>query len=129
MTNSSLFCIVSSLKCYRCESNESWADCDDDDMNIITCSAGQARCAKVFKQDQTSTLYARGCLTAKQCHDGPKDFEVCRKAEERGLKVTCQMSCCSGDLCNGAVRVSVVSVFMVVICAVVAMLCQTDLTY
>ncbi len=93
-------------------------------MNIITCSAGQSRCAKVLKHDRTSTLYARGCLTAKECHDGPENFEICRKAEERGLKVTCQMSCCSGDLCNGVDKVSVVSVFMVVTCAVVAMVGQ-----
>lgn len=118
--NSSLLHIASALKCYRCESSKSWAECDAAERNIITCSSGQSQCAKVLKQDKTST-YARGCLTAKECHDGPKNFEICRKAEERGLKVTCQMSCCSGDLCNGANEVSVVSVVLLLTCAVVAM--------
>jgi len=110
----------SALKCYRCESSESWIECDDSAKNIITCSAGQSRCGKVFKRADQISTFARGCLSAKQCYDGPENFELCRKAQERGSKVTCQMSCCSGDLCNGAAHMSVVGGLILLTCAVVA---------
>ncbi|KAJ7393696.1 hypothetical protein OS493_003354 [Desmophyllum pertusum] len=74
---------ASALKCYRCESSKSWAECDAAERNIITCSSGQSQCAKVLKQDKTST-YARGCLTAKECHDGPKTSKYAGKLK-RGV--------------------------------------------
>lgn len=110
----------SALKCYRCESSKSWVECKDSAKNIITCSAGQSQCGKVFKQADQISTFARGCLSAKQCRDGPERFEICRKAQERGSKVTCQMSCCSSDLCNGAAHVSVVRVLTLLTCALVA---------
>jgi len=110
----------SALKCYRCESSKSWGECDDSAKNIITCSAQQSRCGKVFKRADQISTFARGCLSAKECHDGSEYFEICRKAQERGSKVTCQMSCCSSDLCNGAGCRSVVSVLTLLTCAVVA---------
>ena len=95
-------------------------ECDDSAKNIITCSAEQSRCAKVFKRADQISTFARGCLSAKQCNDGPQDLEIYKKAQERGSKVTCHMSCCSSDLCNGAAHVSVVSVLILLTCAVVA---------
>ncbi|PFX14857.1 hypothetical protein AWC38_SpisGene20957 [Stylophora pistillata] len=114
-----LFCIstVCALKCYQCDSKESWEDCD---VKEITCVSWQSRCAKLFYKDQTKFFYAKGCLTDKQCQDGPSKFERCRKAEERGLKVTCDLLCCSGDLCNGADDASKVSSVMFTACALLA---------
>lgn len=115
-----VFFTGSALKCYRCESTKSWAECNDSAKNVITCSAGLSRCGKVFKRADQISTFARGCLSAKQCHDGPEHFEICRKTQERGSKVTCQMSCCSSDLCNGAAHVSVVRVLTLLTCALVA---------
>ena len=110
---------VRALKCYQCDSEESWADCDEKE---ITCSPWQSRCAKFFYKDETDFFYAKGCLTEKECQDGPSKFERCRKAEERGLKVTCDLLCCSDDRCNGANDVSKVSGIIFMVCALLGLL-------
>lgn len=83
---------------------------------------GKAAVQSFFYKDETDFFYAKGCLTEKECQDGPSKFERCRKAEERGLKVTCDLLCCSDDRCNGANDVSKVSGIIFMVCALLGLL-------
>ena len=55
--------------------------------------------------------YGKGCISAEDCKTAT-DTDACKEG-------TCEMDCCSGDLCNSA-RVTLVSAIILTLCAVVA---------
>ena len=102
------------LQCYRCFSTKSWDDCESVKTKV-NCSSSENRCSKAYediKKDWVSTKdYGKGCSSAEDCKTAT-DTDACKEG-------TCEMDCCSGDLCNSA-RVTLVSAIILTLCAVVA---------
>ena len=107
------------MKCYYCLSTSSWDDCKTQEM---TCPSSANRCAKLYTKEKihgnTITGYVKSCWSESSCKDY-KSGPACQGKEE------CQLDCCSGDLCNTAVRgntaaMQVVSVVFLVLCAFLA---------
>lgn len=102
------------LQCYRCLSTKSWDDCESV-KKVINCSSSENQCFKAYediKKDGVSMKgYGKGCSSAEDCKTAT-DTDACKEG-------TCEMDCCSGDLCNSA-RVALVSAIILTLCAVVA---------
>ena len=118
-----LFCIfifaASALKCYVCMSKQSMSDCDSGRIET-ECLAGFDQCAKMsidytFAGIET-TLYTKTCSTEALCDDSSAVFKQCKEIDG----ASCKWDCCSGNLCNGGTT-AVVSVFLMVACALVAL--------
>ena len=81
----------------------------------MNCSSSENQCFKAYediKKDGSSVKgYGKGCISAEDCKTAT-DTNACKKG-------TCEMDCCSGDLCNSA-RVPLVSAIILTLCAVVA---------
>ena len=99
------------LKCYRCLSTSSWADCNQQETS---CAPGSDTCAKVyFKVEEGGVSvaeYSKGCSTTLLCNE--KNSKLCKKAIYGG---ECTINCCSGDLCNTA-AIQVTNVIFLVLC-------------
>ena len=107
------------LKCYKCLSTKSWDDCEDVKKET-TCVGGFDRCVKVYanvkKGGASVESYEKGCFTEALCNNIDQ-ISVCKDGGE------CKVSCCTGDLCNGA-AVQMVSAIILIACAFVAVLIQ-----
>ena len=119
----SFFCLFFpgyGLKCYECLSSKSWDDCASV-RKEMTCDSSSNRCIKGMKdgtQDDVSfALYAKGCAESSACDRDSSKF--CKSDEGKVKK--CEISCCSGDLCNGG-KVPMISAIMLFACALVAFL-------
>ena len=95
-------------------STKSWDDCESVKTKV-NCSSGENRCFKGYqdiKKDGISAEgYGKGCSSAEVCKTVP-ETDVCKKG-------TCEMDCCSEDLCNAA-TVPLVSAIILTVCAVLA---------
>ena len=83
------------------------------------------RCGKVhtkFKSGGKSfKLYGRGCITPAECNNAKTTvLKACEDAKAAGADADCEISCCSGDLCNAGVT-PVVSGLLILSCALVAL--------
>ena len=80
------------------------------------------RCIKAVREgtqdDVSFALYARGCVESSDCAD--TDTSAFCKSDKGEVK-TCEINCCSGDLCNGG-KVPMVSAIMLLACALIAFL-------
>ena len=87
------------LKCYRCFSLKSWADCKTN-RKLMTCPSAADRCAKSHIEataaNVTVTAYVIGCSTSAACNRGCNDLPLANITK-------CEFDCCSGNLCNGAI--------------------------
>ena len=94
-------------------------DCDYG-RTEIQCPAYADQCAKAsidFTAAGVETeMYSKGCSTEALCDYGSDVFKHCKKIEG----AICNWDCCSGNLCNGGTT-PVVSVFLMVACALVAL--------
>ena len=120
----SFFCLFFpgyGLKCYECGSTKSWDDCAGV-RKEVTCDSSSNRCVKGMKDgtddDVSFALYAKGCVESSACD--PDTSEFC-KYSDKGKVKKCEISCCSGDLCNGG-KVPMISAIMFFACALVAFL-------
>ena len=78
----------------------------------------QDRCGKADIKAESSgvtgEVFFKGCATSSAC-----SAKNCKKVYP-SVKITkCEISCCKGDLCNGA-KVPMVSAIMLLSCAIVA---------
>lgn len=110
------------LKCYECGSTKSWDDCASVKKEV-TCDSGFDRCVKGMKDgtqgDVSFALYAKACGVQSSACD-PDTSEFCKSGDSGKVK-KCDISCCSGDLCNGG-KIPMVSAIMLLACALVAFL-------
>ena len=120
----SFFCLFFSgygLKCYECASSKSWDDCASI-RKEKTCDSSSNRCVKGMRdggQDDVSfAFYVKGCVESSECDTDTSDF--CKDSDLGKVK-NCELSCCSGDLCNGG-KVPMVSAIMLLACALAAFL-------
>ena len=86
----------------------------------MTCPIGSNRCVKAHAegavQDVSGSVYNKGCTPSSACdEDNCKPFVPF----DHSTISKCELSCCSGDLCNGA-KVPMISVSMLLVCALVA---------
>ena len=89
----------------------------------MDCPSAANRCGK-YKVETSSggisaAVYAKGCTTKAECDMGDKS-DLC-KAQDPTAKVSCEVNCCEGDLCNGA-NLPVVSAVVLLACTLVAFL-------
>ena len=80
----------SKLKCWQCESDKKWDDCDD--FTSVTCMGDQTQCAYIQLKQKTVETYMRDCVPESFCKDKPpcKDDKLDK----------CLIKCCDKDECN-----------------------------
>lgn len=112
------------VKCYQCFSNKSWDDCDHT-QQVVTCPTHAGSCAKVVldgkRSDQSVKIYSKLCITFTTATCNPDDN--CNQFLDQSQSVTatkCDISCCNGDLCNGA-KVPMISAIILWACALVVL--------
>jgi len=83
------------------------------------CGGAFDRCAKASLEFKVGALetkfFGKGCATKALC-DNNTAFNQCKKI--KGAK--CELDCCDSDGCNSSAT-PVISVFLMVICALVSM--------
>lgn len=109
------------LKCYVCASAKDWASCDESKKEF-TCPAGLDSCGKVYYDAKVGDLsleaYGKLCTVKSACSD---DLCKAQAGGQSGITIDkCKVDCCQDDLCNGA-KVPLVSAFLLLACAVVAL--------
>jgi hypothetical protein len=91
-----MFHLVSSILCSQCTSIVSWEHCDSKTAQVSCDEKGLGKCMWVTlnmtEGDQLTMRYGRGC--AKMCD--VKKNPVCNNPS-----MTCTITCCQGDNCNG----------------------------
>ena len=85
----------------------------------MTCPSGFDSCYKVYFDGKVGDASVEGfqklCGLKSACND-----KFCKTIGQMGATINkCEINCCDGDLCNGA-KVSMVSVFMLLACVLVA---------
>ena len=106
------------LKCYKCFALSNWDDCEKDRVET-TCLPGFDSCGKVFFDGKVGGLsfksYYKDCSVKAGCNN-----DQCKALAQAGATIDdCEVSCCEGDLCNGA-KVPLVSAFLLWACALLA---------
>ena len=104
------------LQCYQCIGTKSWDDCESVKTKV-NCSSSENRCSKAYRDIKKGGVsvkdYGKGCISADFCKTAT-DTDACKEG-------TCELDCCSGDLCNAA-TVPLVSTIIFSVCAVLATL-------
>ena len=115
-SESLIMCSISAcgLQCYQCISTKSWDDCESVKTKV-NCSSSENRCSKAYRDIKKGGVsvkgYGKGCSSADFCKTAT-DTDACKEG-------TCELDCCSGDLCNAA-TVPLVSAIIFTVCAVLA---------
>ena len=113
-----------SRQCYQCNSNESWDECDEV-REAVSCSDDEEqRCAKLGvhgeRGGQTIQGYFKGCFDTLLCEE---DNDCKFESDDQSLTTTkCDFSCCTKDLCNEDLAVPMISVIILLACALQAVL-------
>lgn len=112
------------LQCYECRSNKSFDDCDDVREAASCPDDKEQSCAKlgIYGElgGQTFEGYLKGCFDTSLCED---DNDCKFESEDQSLTITkCDFSCCTKDLCNEALAVPMISVIILLACALQAVL-------
>lgn len=104
---------VSGLRCYKCLSSSSMADCSKTSTKL-TCPEVANSCAKISTEVTSDYFsfksYSYGCATKKMCDDATEELRLCEQMKQAGYKAECSVACCQGDLCSTLVSLSVTSV-------------------
>ena len=92
------FSTATSLKCYKCNSERSWRQCDKNRETVTCPEEHEEACSKVFYDHelhdrQTHTKY---CEVKSQCMNTTQP--VCKAAKTHNAQ--CEVHCCTHDLCN-----------------------------
>ncbi|KAL9985860.1 hypothetical protein ACROYT_G008309 [Oculina patagonica] len=86
-------------KCYMCSSEKSWDDCENNKTEIICPYSQQDSCAEAFLEGkrggQPVKIYVKGCVHTELCHP-----DYCKLYDPTLTNTTCDLHCCTGDLCN-----------------------------
>lgn len=82
-----------------CSSEKSWEDCENTGK-VITCPFNQqGSCAKAVLEGkrggQPVKIYAKDCVATSLCHP-----DNCKLYDRSLTNTTCDLHCCTGDLCN-----------------------------
>jgi len=119
------------LNCYKCNSGESWGECDAKQQNI-TCGPDHDRCSQFHVEAKmmgsSRAFYIKSCTTSATCKTAVDGN--CRSivGGDPSIEISkCEPNCCSGDLCNGGkvpmdsgINAPIVSAIMLMTCALVA---------
>ena len=96
-----------SLTCYKCVSK------DEDVCKSATenCTSTQTECYKVtVKADSGEKAYSKGCGTSAECQNSKA---LCALYEISSKIDSCDVDCCTGEKCNGAIKFSLSTITMV----------------
>ena len=94
--------IASSFRCKQCQSNVSWDDCENNEVEIF-CGAGFRKCFKsTFDIKNGKTEYSKGCTVPLAC--GESQYKMPNAASRT-------IECCGQHVCNVVERNST-SVFL-----------------
>ncbi|XP_020910460.1 uncharacterized protein LOC110248288 [Exaiptasia diaphana] len=109
------FCRVKTLKCYVCSSTKDWSSCNHVKREH-TCDSGINNCLKA--EISVKGPLIDGIEYLKVCSDSCDADKIafCKTKLKEGLKISCKLNCCKGDLCNAA-AVPLVSGFIIMACA------------
>ena len=111
-------------QCYQYNSNKSRDECDDV-REAVSCSDEEEQsCAKLGlhgeRGGQTIQGYFKGCFDTLLCEE---DNDCKFESDDQSLTISkCDFSCCTKDLCNGALTVPMISVIILLACALQAVL-------
>ena len=81
--------------CYSCQSRHSWDDCDST-MRAVTCPVAMDTCVKL---STSGMLYKRTCGSHARCRAARDN---CQRARRLSEDFDCDVTCCSGRLCNSS---------------------------
>ena len=98
-----------SLTCYKCQSQDKGV-CESATED---CTSSQDRCMKVtVETSDGKRTYAKSCATSAGCKNSKA---TCSFYEKIFPHIdSCDVDCCPGDKCNGAIKFSFSSITMVV---------------
>ncbi|XP_078356248.1 uncharacterized protein LOC144641068 [Oculina patagonica] len=109
-------------KCYRCSSTKDWDECEDIEEEY-DCPEDEDQCYKLFfngeKGHKQAETYIKGCTASDKCTQ--LNEELCRTEEFGDPGIKCEITWCTGDLCNAA-ALPMVSVIIFIACACLAFL-------
>ncbi|XP_078360590.1 uncharacterized protein LOC144644905 [Oculina patagonica] len=105
-------------KCNICTSTTSLADCDKIKKEE-SCPSGLDYCATLSIKFNIPNVgetksFTRTCSTKALCDDASTELKACKDAGGE-----CSYKCCDKDLCNGGNAVPMVSIFLLLSCALV----------
>ena len=104
------------LKCYQCSTTMGWDECEDI-QSEVDCNKTADQCFKVFFKGQRDHIqaetYSKGCTTNEKCQQVNED--LC-KMDEFGPGIKCELTWCTGELCNAA-ALPMVSAIILIACA------------
>lgn len=101
------------IKCYHCNSNKSWDHCDRV-REVVSCSDDD------LVLTESAAAFYKGCFDSSECDE---DDNCKFESDDQSLTITkSDFSCCTKDLCNEAIVVSMVSVIILLACALEAVL-------
>ncbi|KAL9960852.1 hypothetical protein ACROYT_G034357 [Oculina patagonica] len=99
------------FKCYECTNlpgpDSAASQCSDEEIGSIKCGAFMDSCMTVkgtitVPGSGSQNVEMRNCSNSLLC-DPSHEFGMCNMLN---MMSDCNVECCEGDLCNGAVRIS-----------------------
>ncbi|XP_031567565.1 lymphocyte antigen 6 complex locus protein G6d-like [Actinia tenebrosa] len=111
---------INGLECYSCATTKDWDKCNDAKKEQ-TCPSSYTRCLKAevhFEGAASADTYLKGCVPPDSCT--AQTLEKC-KTSVPGVKVSCKVNCCDGDLCNTGVATKLSGIILLA-CAVLSIL-------
>ncbi|KAL9956701.1 hypothetical protein ACROYT_G038222 [Oculina patagonica] len=112
---------VRALYCYVCSSDESFEECTKTQKKQ-ECPGGNYRCFYQHidysdSQGKRVKTYTKGCTLPSECSKDTRP--ICQEREKEYDSVTCEITCCSGGICNETSgSMAVISSVLLVACAV-----------
>ncbi|XP_078370189.1 uncharacterized protein LOC144653920 [Oculina patagonica] len=110
------------LKCYGCYSTEDWNKCKEIQQEY-DCSEDEEQCFQLLHYGEKGHVqagtYMKGCASSDKCKQLKE--EKCRTEDFAVPGIKCEITWCTGDLCNAAAP-PVVSVIIFIACTCLAFL-------
>ena len=120
-SNAKYISLEGALKCYRCSSTKDWDECVDIQQDF-DCPYDSDLCYKLLfkskKEHVQEENYRKGCATSENFTQFNK--ELCNM-KDFGPGTMCEISWCTGDLCNAA-ALPMVTAISFIVCACLAFL-------
>ena len=109
------FFTATSLKCYKCNSETSWHQCEKNRETVTCPEEHEEVCSKVLYDHELHSrqTYTKFCDMKSQCTNTTQP--ICKAAETHNAQ--CEVHCCTHDLCNAG-SATAVSGILQIACAV-----------
>ena len=113
------FFTATSLKCYKCNSETSWHQCEKHRETVTCPEEHEEVCSKVLYDHELHSrqTYTKFCDMKSQCTNTTQP--ICKAAETHNAQ--CEVHCCTHDLCNAG-SATAVSGILQIACAVLLLM-------